>query len=116
MIRENASEDFCHVCGFSWPYSQPPHWMYEICPCCGVQLGKEDIEYAIKKSKAKGSDLSDHSVFQGYLLEYPSVRRAAWLESGMSWFNRSKKPEIWNGWDQLKNILTDHEVIILQSK
>jgi len=75
----------CRVCGC---YSEDFPWgedgrspTYHICPCCGVQFGKEDIS-----------------------LESIKKYRDEWITKGGIWFVKNKKPDGWNMEIQMKNI------------
>ena len=75
----------CRVCGC---YSEDFPWgedgkspTYQLCPCCGIQFGKEDITLASIK---------------GY--------RAEWISKGGEWFAKNDKPEHWDLEAQMKNI------------
>ena len=75
----------CRVCGC---YSDSFPWgadgkspSYQICPCCGVQFGKEDIT-----------------------LESINEYREKWLGKGGDWFAKEEKPELWNREEQMKNV------------
>jgi hypothetical protein len=75
----------CRICGL---LQEDPPWgeddktpSFEICACCGVEFGYEDINFV-------------------------SIRnyRARWLEEGAEWFDVKAKPMEWNLEEQLKNI------------
>lgn len=73
----NDPTHFCRVCGLRQPYPQygedGKNPTYEICVCCGVEFGYEDISFS-------------------------GVRRFrdVWIEGGMRWFDLSQKPEGWS--------------------
>jgi len=75
----------CRVCGY---YSEDFPWgedgespSFQLCPCCGVQFGKEDISLdSIKKY------------------------RDEWVSKGGKWYTKEEKPERWNLEVQMKNI------------
>ena len=78
----------CRVCGY---YSEDFPWgedgrspAYHICPCCGVQFGKEDIS-----------------------LESIKKYRDEWICKGEIWFDKSKKNEDWDIVKQMKDIPND---------
>ncbi|MFN8288397.1 MAG: hypothetical protein U0V74_16690 [Chitinophagales bacterium] len=79
----------CPVCGFDSlrkaPYDDHGYPTYEICSCCGYEFGFDDS--------------SRNESFETY--------RQKWIDQGFKYFNRSKKPKIWNREVlecQLKNI------------
>ncbi|MEW9702988.1 hypothetical protein [Paenibacillus sp. SI8] len=76
----------CTLCGYSnlkfAPWTQKGlSPSYEICPCCGVEFGVDDINKAAYE-----------------------IYKKEWFESGNKWFMESKKPNNWNLQDQLKKI------------
>lgn len=79
----NAHE--CRVCGCSseeFPWGEDGKSpTYEICPCCGVQFGKEDVT-----------------------LESIQKYRAEWLRKRAKWFAKNSKPEHWVLEEQMKHI------------
>ena len=75
----------CRVCGC---YSDDFLWgedgkspSFQICPCCGVQFGKEDLT-----------------------LESIKQYRAEWISKGGKWFDKDEKPDSWDMEIQMKNI------------
>jgi len=75
----------CRVCG---RYSEDFPWgedgkspSFQLCPCCGVQFGKED-----------------------FTLESIRQYRDEWMRKGGVWFSKNEKPEHWDIEIQLKNI------------
>lgn len=75
----------CMVCGC---YSVDFPWgedgkspTFQLCPCCGVQFGKEDST-----------------------MESIKTYRAEWKNSGGNWFMKNEKPEGWDIEEQMKNI------------
>lgn len=67
----------CRVCGYE--LNEPP-WgndgmspSFEICPCCGVEFGYEDVS-----------------------LQSIRTFRSKWLASGSPWFDISKRPKAWD--------------------
>ncbi len=78
----------CRVCGccfedFPWGEDgKSPS--FQICPCCGVQFGKEDRT-----------------------LESIKTYRAEWKNSGGKWFMENERPECWDIEQQMKNIPDD---------
>jgi hypothetical protein len=75
----------CRVCGL---FNDNPPWgedgnspTYEICPCCGVEFGYEDI--TIDSTK----DYRNH-----------------WINEGVKWFSAKEKPLNWDMSEQFKNI------------
>ena len=80
------SSTFCRVCGYDfgvvvWGESDETPMHGYICPCCGAQVGLEDINY-------RGVQLY----------------RTAWLENGAKWFQPRERPEDWDLFEQLKSI------------
>ena len=75
----------CRVCGccsedFPWGEDgKSPS--YQICPCCGVQFGKEDLT-----------------------LESIKECREEWISKGGEWFTKNEKPEGWDIKTQMKNV------------
>lgn len=75
----------CRVCGL---LQSPPPWgengatpSFEICACCGVQFGYEDLTLA--KVRAV---------------------RESWKRNSYQWFDERAKPDTWEASDQAKNI------------
>jgi len=75
----------CRICGY---YSDNFPWgedgespSFQLCPCCGVQFGKEDCTLASIK-------------------EY----RAEWISKGGKWYDKNEKPEGWDMESQMKKI------------
>lgn len=75
----------CRVCGC---YSEYFPWgedgkspTFQLCPCCGVQFGKEDLT-----------------------LESIKEYRDGWISKGGKWFVKNEKPESWDVEAQMKNI------------
>lgn len=75
----------CRVCGC---YSKDFPWgedgknpSYQICPCCGVQFGKEDLT-----------------------LESIKEYRDKWRSKGGEWFAKNEKPSGWDIEQQMKHI------------
>jgi hypothetical protein len=76
---------YCRICGLK--YEEPPWGVdgktpsFEICECCGVEFGYEDITVtAVKKYRKK------------------------WISSGAQWFNRKFKPGDWDLQRQLASV------------
>ncbi|WP_308638277.1 hypothetical protein [Paenibacillus silvisoli] len=76
----------CHLCGY--PEQNKPPWTqeglspsYEICPCCGIEFGVDDIN----------------------LLGFEIYKRE-WFEKGRDWFDQAKRPVNWEQEEQLKSI------------
>jgi len=68
----------CMVCGYDEMPSPPQD--YNICPCCGVEYGLDDV-------------------FDTY-----RDLREEWLAAGGKWFSRhpnQKPPMNWSAWEQL---------------
>jgi hypothetical protein len=87
-IKQNNSEPYtseCRICGYSsitYPWgTDGASPSFEICPCCGVQFGKEDRT-----------------------LEAIKAYRAEWIRKGGRWFSKNEKPVEWDMDAQLKNI------------
>lgn len=80
MLSEPTN--FCRVCGLEQP--QPQYGedgctpTFEICSCCGVEFGYEDIT-------AAGVERF----------------RAAWMRRGKKWFDPDVMPKGWS-WDRQK--------------
>jgi len=75
----------CRVCGL---LQLDPPWgedgknpSFEICACCGVEFGYEDV-----------------------LLKSVHAYRKRWIEDGAQWVDKKAKPNNWNMTDQLENI------------
>jgi hypothetical protein len=75
----------CRVCGC---YSVDFPWgedgkspTFQLCPCCGVQFGKEDCS-----------------------LESIKKYRGEWISKGGEWFVKNEKTEGWDMVAQMKNI------------
>lgn len=75
----------CRVCGAE---QLDPPWgedgqipSYDICDCCGVEFGYEDMN-----------------------LESIKRYRQKWLDSGANWFRKKNKSENWSLDRQLQNI------------
>ena len=87
-MNEIVSKDptwHCRVCGLFQGLAQygvngrnPTH---EICLCCGVEFGYEDMTPTSARRY-----------------------RAEWIENGANWFNPKFKPENWKLEDQLANV------------
>jgi len=80
-----ANTHECRVCGC---YSNTYPWgedgkspSYQICSCCGVQFGKEDLT-----------------------LESIKECREEWISKGGEWFTKNEKPEGWDIKTQMKNV------------
>lgn len=75
----------CRVCGYhteEYPWGEDGKSpKYQICPCCGVQFGKEDID-----------------------LESIRTYRQKWQKKGGKWFQKKEKPNDWNMDEQMGNI------------
>ena len=86
-IRLIAEAGFlCPVCGYS-NLQEPPHdaagaGSGEICPCCGIEFGKDDA--------------GGPSVYEPL--------RAAWISAGMPWLHKdiTRKPSGWSATVQLE--------------
>ena len=78
----------CRICGFHNDYfpwgenGEKPN--FELCPCCGVQFGKEDVT-----------------------LESIQKYRKEWLRKGGKWFIKKDRPENWDIDEQMRNIPED---------
>ena len=83
LAKELASDLItCRVCGYhddDWPYGEdgktPSH---NICPCCGVEHGYEDISLVA-------------------VLRY----RGNWISGGGKWFSPRLRPA---GWDMVRQL------------
>ena len=78
------NEYVCRVCGYinyEITCEKGIYPTYNICPCCGVEFGYEDIDLA-------------------------SIRkyRENWINSGCNWFLDAGIKKDWNFLEQLKNI------------
>lgn len=79
-------ETNCRVCGYFYDY---PIWgedgmtpSYEICPCCGGEVGVDDYQIAVVR-------------------EY----RSRWIiEKAGVWFRPREKPKDWDFFAQMKNV------------
>lgn len=68
-------ENLCPVCGYEM--EEPPR-DYNICPSCGTEFGVHDLNASIAEL------------------------RAAWIQSGPSWWSKTDpQPENWNSFAQL---------------
>jgi hypothetical protein len=81
----NKEKYFCRICGLE---QEDPPWgedgktaSFEICCCCGVEFGYEDV-----------------------LLEGIQEYRKDWIEEGGEWSDSSHRPLNWNLNEQLKQI------------
>lgn len=81
--------NYCPVCGYDGltekPYDEFGYPTYTICSCCGYEFGFDDSSKGIS--------------FQEY--------QTKWISDGFKFFNKNKKPKIWNEKvliDQLANI------------
>jgi hypothetical protein len=89
----------CPACGYPLGF-QP--WRGEspsdrICPSCGIQFGYDDI------AETGGLGQTKEQAWE--------VWRERWIEGGMQWFSRGRKPP--TGWDpelQLKTMLRQLEM------
>ena len=75
----------CPVCGFEGldeaPYDALGCASYDICPCCGIEFGYDDASRAHEEL------------------------RAAWVDRGMPWWSRSRKPPVhWDPAEQLRRL------------
>ena len=84
-LMHNNEFYVCRVCGAE---QLDPPWgedgqipSYDICDCCGVEFGYEDMN-----------------------LESIKRYRQKWLDSGANWFRKKNKPESWFLDRQLQNI------------
>ena len=74
----------CYVCGF--PLDDHPwgsKWVFEDCPCCGVQFSYEDATAAAV-----------------------TARRAEWIAAGYPWMKPGLKPMGWSPEAQLASVPT----------
>ena len=91
----------CPVCGYDKleqpPYDEYGYPTYVICSCCGFEFGFDDS--------------SKNMTFSKY--------RENWMLKGFPFFNKNKKPKIWNKEvlkEQLKNIeLVNYKPRIIKS-
>ncbi len=85
--------NLCLACGFDLGF---PAWdgdfpSDEICPCCGIQFGFDDVTALTEK-------ISSRNIF--YL-----GWRSKWKLDGMRWWSESRMPtEDWDPVRQLENI------------
>jgi hypothetical protein len=85
--------NLCPVCGFDLGF---PAWngksaSDEICPCCYIQFGYDDLANGDADADARK---------QIYLLW-----RKHWIEGGMKWHAKGRNPpEGWNPAEQLRQI------------
>ena len=83
--------NYCPVCGYDLGF---PPWKglsasHEICPCCGIQYGYDDM--------AEG----DHSKRNFIYKEW----RSGWIKAGMGWDSIGiQPPRNWDPIKQLKNV------------
>ncbi|MBB6401913.1 transcription elongation factor Elf1 [Methanococcus maripaludis] len=97
ISKSNAEKKYiCPVCGYDKlleePYDKDKNPSYEICPCCGFEFGFDDED-------------------QGHTFE---EYREKWIENGMEWFDKSKKPLNWDFKKQMQNIYPIRNVKIKQ--
>ena len=84
-MRNSNGLNVCRVCGakqLELPQGEDGLTpSYEICDCCGVEFGYEDMNInALKRYREK------------------------WLKKGAVWYREKEKPAVWSLDDQLKNI------------
>jgi len=83
--------NLCPVCGYDLGF---PPWREnsasdEICPCCRIQFGFHDWDVKSEDDRTK--------IYENW--------RARWIEDGMKWRGRGRKPpEGWNPVEQLRGI------------
>jgi hypothetical protein len=72
----------CPVCGYKGLREDPREQTFEICPCCYVEFGYEDVGNT-----------------------YEALRQK-WIDSGAEWHSRavSPPPKNWDYREQLKNL------------
>ena len=76
---------FCRICGLSYDEAiwgldnKTPS--FDICCCCGVEFGYEDVS-----------------------IESIRNYRKQWEDSGYPWFRAKEKPSDWNYVEQMRNI------------
>ncbi len=87
----------CPVCGYSklsdTPYDECGFPTYIICPCCGFEFGFDDE--------------SNGFSFEEY--------RNKWIANGFVFFNKKKKPHLWNI-NMLKKQLENIEKVKYKSR
>ncbi len=81
----NKAKTYCTICGYDlhfYPWGKDGKTpSFDICPCCGVEFGHEDID-------------------EDSIKEY----RAEWITNGKRWFDKKKKPDNWDYEEQITNI------------
>jgi hypothetical protein len=86
--RSAPNTNECRVCGYSsdtYPWGEDGvSPSYDICPCCGVQFGKEDRT-----------------------LDAIKAYRTEWISKGGKWFSKNEEPLEWDMDAQLKSIPKD---------
>src|SRR5579871_3371250 len=74
----------CPVCGYDLPFAPFDN---EICPCCGVEFGTDDVSYT-----------------------HEDLRRR-WIHEGCNWFSdHTHPPPGWNPWSQVAKLLPPRAV------
>lgn len=97
--RNFSTGKICPVCGLVLdflPWTQKGNPSDEICPCCGIQFGYEDMSW-------------DRT---GRINIYLDLRQK-WIQGGMKWgwsfkhqkaFESDSAPQNWDPLEQLRNV------------
>ena len=95
----NKKEQYlCPVCGYpellEKPFDINGGGSYEICPSCGFEFGYDDCNH-IDYSKETYLFVREQCI---------KAWRKKWIENGMQWSSKTKKPINWNPSEQLNNL------------
>jgi hypothetical protein len=77
-MTEIDPDSCCRICGY---FDGHEPWVGDLCPCCGVQHGDEDVRI--------------HSL---------KAYRRRWIANGSPWFKPEARPGGWNLELQLKRV------------
>lgn len=89
----------CPICGYP-ELLEPPFYSngggsYEICPSCGFEFGYDDFNHV------------DYSKETYLYVREQCIKnwRKNWVEDGMKWNSKIKKPNNWNPQEQLNKLI-----------